>query len=143
VVIVATALQLVGCGQSSSDTGSESQPVTVRHVAGTNVDRLTLSAHAARRLGIQTAPVQRQLVGTGAGRKQRKVIPYAAVLYDKNGKTWVYTSPEPLAFVRHRIRVDFIDRGRAVLESGPPAGTLVVTTGAVELLGTEFEVDEE
>jgi hypothetical protein len=28
-----------------------------------------------------------------------------------------------------------------VLSAGPPAGTAVVTTGAAEVYGTEFEVD--
>ena len=69
--------------------------------------------------------------------------PYAAVLYDPSGETWVYTSPGRLAFVRAPIRIDRIVGDRAFLSSGPPAGTDVVTVGAPELLGVEYEVGEE
>jgi hypothetical protein len=71
------------------------------------------------------------------------VVPYAAVLYDAHGDAWTYTSPEPLTFVRHRITVDNIQGDLAFLSSGPPVGTLVVTVGAAELYGAEFEFEEE
>lgn len=67
----------------------------------------------------------------------RQVIPYAAVLYDLNGDTFTYTSPEPLVFVRHPISIDYIEGDLAVLSDGPPSGTAVVTVGAAELYGTE------
>jgi hypothetical protein len=70
-------------------------------------------------------------------------MPYAAVLYDPNGDTWAYTNPEPLVFVRSPITVVTIEGNRAVLSAGPAAGTQVVTVGAAELLGTEYEVGEE
>ena len=65
------------------------------------------------------------------------------MLYDPNGDTWAYTNPEPLVFVRAPITVVTIDGNRAVLSAGPAAGTQVVTVGAAELLGTEYEVGEE
>jgi len=67
----------------------------------------------------------------------QKIIPYSAVVYDPHGITWTYTSPEPLAFVRHRIDVEFIEGDRAVLKEGPATGTAVVTVGAAVLLGIE------
>lgn len=70
----------------------------------------------------------------------RKVVPYSAVLYDPQGKTWVYTSPEPLIFVRQPIVVDFIEGDRAVLKEGPAVGTEVVTAGAAELFGVENKI---
>ena len=73
--------------------------------------------------------------GTGS-----KVIPYAAVVYDAKGAGWVYTNPEPLVFVRHRISVDFIQGDQAVLLEGPPTGTQVVTVGVIQLYGSEFFV---
>jgi hypothetical protein len=36
-----------------------------------------------------------------------------------------------------------IDGDRAILSDGPAPGTEVVTVGAAELLGTEYEVGEE
>ena len=74
------------------------------------------------------------------GAMARKVVPYASVLYGVNGDTWIYTSPEPLVFVRHAVEVDYIDEGWAVLSDGPPAGTSVVSIGVAELYGTEFKI---
>ena len=70
----------------------------------------------------------------------RKVVPYSAVLYDARGNEWLYTSPEPLVFVRQPITVDFVEGERAVLKEGPAAGTLVVKTGAAELFGVEHKI---
>jgi hypothetical protein len=80
-----------------------------------------------------------ELALPGAGEK-RKTVPYAAVLYDAKGKTWVYTNPEPLAYVRQSIQIDTVAGDEALLLDGPPIGTAVVTVGATELYGTEFGV---
>jgi hypothetical protein len=66
-----------------------------------------------------------------------QVVPYAAVLYDARGNTWVYTNPTPLTFVRHAIHIDYIEGDLAVLSDGPPSGTEVVTVGPAELFGAE------
>ena len=73
---------------------------------------------------------------------QKLTVPYGAILYDSSGKAWVYTNPEPLVYVRQSITVQRINGDVAVLTDGPPAGTVVVTTGAEELLGTEFDTAE-
>jgi hypothetical protein len=73
---------------------------------------------------------------------QRKVIPYAAVLYGVHGETWVYTNPEPLVFVRSPITIDYIDGDLAILSEGPEVGTTIVTLGATELLGAETGVSK-
>jgi len=83
----------------------------------------------------QRVRVRLPLSGKG---KKRKVVPYSTVLYDVHGNTWVYTNPEPLVFVRHKVDVDYIEGDVAVLEDGPPSGTKVVTVGAALLLGTEL-----
>jgi hypothetical protein len=85
----------------------------------------------------QRVHVELTLAGSTA---PRKLIPYAAVVYDTHGDTWAYTSSEPRTFVRHRVVVDYIEGDRAVLSEGPPTGTAVVTVGGAELLGTEFGV---
>ena len=71
-----------------------------------------------------------------------KLIPYAALIYDTKGVTWVYTSTsaEPLAFVRHKVMVDYIEGDTAYLSEGPAVGTLAVTFGAAELYGAETGV---
>jgi len=79
------------------------------------------------------------LKGSGA---MRLTVPYAAVLYDSSGATWVYTNPEGQVYLRAAVRVDYVDGEVAVLEEGPAAGTKVVTVGASELYGAEVGVGE-
>ena len=134
--IVVLALVLMACSDTSTQEESgTSEIATVEPIEGSDVARVILSEDAAGRLDITTASI-RKLGG-------RTEIPYAAVLYDPNGDTWAYTNPEPLVFVRAPIAVITIEGSRAVLSAGPPAGTRVVTVGAAELLGTEYEVGEE
>jgi hypothetical protein len=140
-LIVAGAVMvgpLIGCTRSSEEPQA-SEAAQVEPIEGSDVARVTLTQEAADRLDIRTSPVTAEAVTPGG----RSAIPYAAVLYDADGNTWAYTNPEPLVFVRARIRVDRIQNGMAVLSSGPSLGTEVVTTGAAELLGTEYEVGEE
>jgi hypothetical protein len=146
--LIVAALPLAACQQAvgaerpnGPPTGKTNNPATVQRVPGTEFSRVTLTAKAAERLEIQTAPVREAAVTrSGNGGGMRKVIPYSAVLYDAQSDTWVYTNPEPLVFVRHRIRVDYIEGDVAVLSDGPPSGTKVVTAGAALLFSTEFEV---
>jgi hypothetical protein len=85
-------------------------------------------------------PGQRVGVELALSTTHRKVVPYSSVIYDEHGNTWVYTSPERLNYVRAPITIDFIEGDVAVLKDGPPTGTTVVSVGAIELYGTEFEV---
>jgi len=87
----------------------------------------------------QRPRVQLPLKGSGA---VRLTVPYAAVLYDSSGATWVYTNPEGQVFVRAAVKVDYVAGDVAVLEEGPAAGTWVVTVGASELYGAEVGVGE-
>jgi hypothetical protein len=136
--LIVVALALTGCSDTSAqDEGGSTDVATVEPIEGSDVARVTLSEDAARRLDIATAPI------TELGGTARTAMPYAAVLYDPNGDTWAYTNPEPLVFVRSSITVVTIEGNRAVLSAGPAAGTQVVTVGAAELLGTEYEVGEE
>jgi hypothetical protein len=131
VVPIIAGLHLAGCHTKAAKP-VKIKPAVVEKVQGSSLGRLTLTAKAAQRLDIKTGVVSEA--------QQRKVVPYAAVLYDANGQTWVYTSPEPLIFVRHRIAVDRIDGDQAMLSEGPPVGTQVVTVGGAELFGAEFEI---
>lgn len=108
------------------------EPAGLEPIEGTEVKRVRFSEDGAKQVGLQTAAVRED----GEG----KVIPYAAVLYDAEGKAFTYTSPERLTFVREAIEVDRVEGDSAVLADGPPAGMGVVTVGAAEVYGTEFEV---
>ncbi len=140
-VLIITGLAMAACARSPAEAGGGREPATVEPIEGSDVARVTLSPDAAKRLDVQTAQV-RGLRGVGGG-KPRMAIPYAAVLYDPNGDTWTYTNPEPLVFIRSPIFVDHIQGSEAVLSSGPPPGTEVVTVGASELLGVEYHVGGE
>jgi hypothetical protein len=112
------------------------EPATIEKIEGTELNRVTLSEKAMQRLDIQTAPVREEQVDA----TPRKVIPYAAVIYDLQGKTWAYTSPKPRTFVRHPITVEHIEGDIAVLADGPPVGSEVATVGVAELYGSDTGV---
>lgn len=136
-MLILTGLALGAC-ERGSELHDKVEPAHVEHIDGTELSRLTLTPKAMERLDIQTAFVHEAQVTRSS--EPRKVVPYAAVLYDASGRTWVYTQPEPRKFVRHQIAVDYIEGSTAVLSEGPPIGTEVVTVGGAELFGTEFEV---
>src|ERR1051325_2558595 len=140
VVIVVIASFLLAIRESKSVIAvTENQPVKVEHLTGEEPTRVTLIEEAAKRLDIQTAKVR----DTAINGTQRKVIPYAAILYDTQGHTWTYTSSQPLTFVRTPITVVSITGDQAILAAGPPDGSVVVTVGAAELYGSESEFEEE
>lgn len=136
---ILAGVQLSACRGGTAEAAAKIHPAQVEHIEGSELSRVTLTEKASERLDIQTALVREARVSRSGG-ALRKVVPYAAVLYDAQGKTWVYTSPQPLVFVRHRITVDYIDGDQAVLSDGPPVGTQVVTVGGAELFGAEFEI---
>ncbi|HMI72506.1 MAG TPA: hypothetical protein VK510_21075 [Solirubrobacteraceae bacterium] len=134
VAVAVAATALAACGGSSSDEGG-GEPATVQPIKGTDRNAVTLTAQAARRLGIQTALVRR----LGA----QTTVPYGAVVYNADGSTFTYTSPRPRVYVRAPIAVARIAGGEAVLAKGPAVGTVVVTVGSQELYGSEYEVEED
>jgi len=136
-VLILTGLPLAACTRETA-VQHKVEPAHVTLIEGTELSRLTLTPKALERLDIQTAYVQEAQVTRSSS--PRKVVPYAAVLYDASGRTWVYTQPEPHSFVRAQIVVDYIEGNVAVLSDGPPIGTEVVTVGGTELFGAEFEV---
>ena len=92
------------------------------------------AAHVGQRLRVQLAE---------KGGSRRATIPYSAVIYWIDGGAWVYTQIAPLTFVRAPIDIDEVDGNTVILNSGPPAGTRIVSVGGEELLGTEFQIEGE
>lgn len=72
------------------------------------------------------------------GKIESLVLPFSAVLHDIHGGQWVYEQTAPHTYTRRRIQVARLSGSEAVLASGPPVGTKVVTDGSAELFGTEF-----
>lgn len=139
IVLPGASYWLASAGSSPGDMSAESDGAAARlePASGKSMPRVVLTAPAAERIGIQTAPVRATSQTASVRGAQRTVIPYSAVLYDVFGDTWVYTNVEPLVFVRQRVSIDHIDGDNAVLLDGPAPGTMTVTVGAAELFGTE------
>lgn len=136
MLMVAALPLLSACGEVATATAKKPAPFTLDKADGIN--RLRLEQRVFDRIRIQTATVGE--VERFGGETARKVVDYAAVVYEPKGDTSVYTNPAPLVFVRQPIKVDYIEGDVAVLSDGPPAGTAVVTVGTAELLGMEFGV---
>jgi len=109
------------------------KPAKVEAISGGTLKKVTLTAKAAQRIDVQTAEVRADPSG-------KRVIPYAAVLYDKQGATWVYVTTEPLAFVRHAIAIDLILGENATLKDGPAVGAKVLVVGVPQVYGAETGV---
>jgi len=136
VLIAAGVVSLSACSEASSgydyETASHHEPAKLEPIKGTDIQRVIFDAEGAERVGLKTAPIGQN--------GQEKIMPYAALIYGADGNTYTYTAPEPLTFVRQEIKIDHLDGDSVVLSEGPPAGTKVVTVGAAEVYGTEFEV---
>jgi hypothetical protein len=136
LVLIAAGVSLSACGEASTgydyETASHHEPAKLEPIKGTDVQRVIFDAVAAKRVGLQTAPIRQN--------GEEKIMPYSAVIYDPEGNSYAYTAPEPLTFVRKEIEIDRVDGDSAMLAAGPPAGTKVVTVGAAEVYGTEFEI---
>jgi hypothetical protein len=130
-IVLIGCLGLSGCGQTSNEGAPTGEVAGATSPPG----QVTLSAHAAQRLGIETKPVE-------GGQGGRTTVPYAAVLYDAHGDTFVFTNPDQLVYVRTQIKIERIDGEIALLLDGPPSGTPVVTVGLAELFGAETGVGD-
>ena len=115
LALTLAALPLAACGVSSSSSEEAVEPAVLEEIAGADHMKITLTEQAAERLAIETAPAEESAAGAAV------TIPYAAVLYDPDGATFTYTSPEPLVFVRQDITIDRIDGDVAYLTEGPAA----------------------
>jgi hypothetical protein len=129
-LLVAACLALAGCRSEPAAATAENSHAKVESIAGSQVKRVILSQQAVDRLGIRTVAVQ------------ANTVPYSAVIYDTSGTAWVYTVPQPLAFVREKLDVATVGAINATFSAGPAAGTVVVVTGASELLGAELGVGQ-
>ncbi|HEY2704319.1 MAG TPA: hypothetical protein VGL20_11565 [Candidatus Dormibacteraeota bacterium] len=146
--LIVVGLGLTGCGTTKADYGEAGQgsPAEVVPVKGTSLNRVTLTSDAASKLGVQTVPVAAAVMPAstdGTAAAPETTVPVNAVIYDKDGNTWVYTVTQSLTYQRQAVGIARVDGDTAVLKSGPAPGTRVVTVGAQELLGAELGVAGE
>ena len=136
-LVISTAAILAGCGTA---TPAETLPAVIKPVAGSQIPQLQLTERAVQRLGLATQPVRQ---ATTAGQPTHEAIPYSAVVYDSDGSTWTYVNTAVRTYERKPITVTEIDGETALLSTGPAVGAEVVTAGAAELLGTEYNISGE
>jgi hypothetical protein len=136
VLVVAVSAGCLAASCASGLAGEASAKIAPARVEATldaKIKKITLTPKAAERLGIQIDEVRVDTSG-------RRIVPYASVLYDLTGKTWVYISADPLTFFRGAVEIDTIKGDNVYLTDGPPTGTRVLATGVPQVFGTEVKV---
>ena len=136
--LLAIAFLFMSC-QQQDKLHEKIEPAQIEHLENSELSRLKLTEKAVERIGIETAPVAEEMIAQSENRL-RTIVPYSALLYDVQGRAWVYINPAPQTYIRSEVEVDFIKGDKAVLHTAPPLGTPVVSVGAAELYGTEYEV---
>jgi len=129
VLLVFAGLLLSACG-AKSPASEKVVPSKLEPIEGTDLSKVILTEKAAERIGVETVSAS----GTE--------VPYAAVIYDIEGNTWIYTNPEPLTFVREQIVIDHIEGDTAFLTESLSGELTVVTVGVSEIYGTETGVSK-
>lgn len=129
--LVCAGLLLGGC-QKHDGAHHADHPAEVEPIPGTNLKKVTLTERAVQRIDVRTDQVREQ--------QGLKVVPYSSLIYDPQGQTWVYVSPAPRTYMRHKVDVDYIQGDMAYLKDGPPSGTTIASVAVAELYGTESGV---
>jgi hypothetical protein len=127
--LIFAGLLLSACGAKTA-APEKIVPSKLEPIEGTDLSKVILTEKAAERIGVETVSAS----GTS--------VPYSAVIYDIEGNTWIYTSPEPLTFVRQPIVIDRIEGDTAFLAESLPGELSVVTMGVIEIYGTETGVSK-
>lgn len=131
-VLVLAGLPPAACSEVEEGSSDGYEPATLEPVDGADGKRVRLTAEGAKRTGLQIATVRQS--------GKYRVVPYASLIYDGAGKTYVYTSPRPLTFLRAEVQVRRVQGNRVLLVDGPPARSDVVTVGAAQVYGAELEI---
>jgi hypothetical protein len=129
VTLIFAGLLLSACGANVA-APEKIVPSKLEPIEGTDLSKVILTQKAAERIGVETVSAS----GTE--------VPYAAVIYDIEGNTWIYTNPEPLTFVREQIIIDRIEGDTAFLSESLSGDLSVVTVGVAEIYGTETGVSK-
>jgi hypothetical protein len=139
--LVAAVPILAGCGAATAN--DDPPPATLRSVPGSDAKQVRLTERALERLGIATTAVREQKITLDGRSGTHEVIPYSAVIYDNDGSTWTFVRIGVRTYLREPITIASIEGSVAVLTQGPAPGAAVVTVGAPELLGTEYNISGE
>ena len=133
LVVIALALSLSGYRDIEPASADVYVPATVEEIADSEVKLVTFTEEGAARVDLATAIAQPSGLYTA--------VPYAALIYDGQGVTWVYTNAKPLTFLRAKVVVDRVEGDVVLLSDGVLPGTAVVTVGAIEVYGSELGIE--
>jgi hypothetical protein len=130
-ILILVGFLLSACGGAQIPvTGGKVSPSSLEPIEGTDLSRVILTEKAAERIGVETVPVNGQ------------IVPYSAVIYDIKGNTWVYTNPTPLTFVRASVVIDRIEGKQVFLSQALETDAPIVTVGVAEIYGAETGVSK-
>jgi hypothetical protein len=132
VVAVAVTASMAGCAEIEVPMAEPYEPGRLESTGPNKPARVILTEEAQHRLQLQTTIVKPHRADVS--------VDEAAVVYDKKGKPWVFTVIGPLTYMRAAVAIKEVQDKLTILSSGPPAGTEVVTVGAIELWGTELGI---
>lgn len=131
VVAIAVAMS-AGCAEIESVTAEPYEPAALESTGPDKPARIILTDEAVDRVALQTTevkPLGKELT-----------VDHAALVFDKAGKPWVFTVVGPRTYLRAAIGIEEVQDNLVILSAGPPAGTQVVTVGAIELWGAELGI---
>jgi hypothetical protein len=128
-VAVATS---AGCAEIESVTAEPYDPAALESTGPDKPARIILTDEAVDRVALQTTEVK------ALGKDL--TVDHAALVFDKAGKPWLFTVVGPRTYVRAAVTIKEVQDNVMTLSAGPPAGTQVVTVGAIELWGAELGI---
>jgi hypothetical protein len=131
VVAVAVATS-AGCAEIESVTAEPYEPAALESTGPDKPARVILTEEAVDRVALQTTEVK------ALGKDL--TVDHAALVFDKAGKPWVFSVIGPRTYVRATVTIKEVQDNVVTLSAGPPAGTQVVTVGAIELWGAELGI---
>jgi hypothetical protein len=131
VVAVAIATS-AGCAEIESVTAEPYEPAALESTGPDKPARVILTQEAVDRVALQTIEVK------ALGKDL--TVDHAALVFDKAGKPWVFSVVGPRTYVRAAVTIKEVQDNVVTLSAGPPAGTQVVTVGAIELWGAELGI---
>ena len=88
-------------GKDAESAATHAEPAVVEAVEGEGPRGITLTFERQNGSESRRSAYAASAKGT--------VVPYAALIYDPHGETWVYTSPDPLEFLRVSVDVERIE----------------------------------
>jgi hypothetical protein len=142
VVPALFVIGLSGCSlaDASHQVPPAEQAVHVETTGEGQPAKIIISERAEQRLGIRSVAVRAVPDAQG---KPALVVPYAAVVYDADGKSWAFSAPAVRTYIRVPIQISSITGDVVQLSSGPKVGTQLVVVGAPELVGAEAGISGE